>query len=809
MEQIFRVVLSLSVSGSLIGLLLLLFRPVSEKFFARRWTYYLWLLVLVRLLTPIHASVNLMDYLSNTLTMAGTELADTEDGTEFAAESKSVQMQSEMIQKEESVTDEAALSNMTDGERAADETFRMAGINAKTETAQGVAGIGRKTAIFFFAGVVWMFGVFFTILRRLYIYRRFVKGVRTACKPVTDERVLNKALEIQTRLGIGRSVPLYESDAVSSPMLVGCWKPGIYLPSALLNQMSGREYDICLILHHELIHYKRRDIWYKWLFQIALSVHWFNPLLYLFNRKFNVDCELACDEAVMTLLSDEGRRAYGNVLLDVAQRNLCEDGPSGMNLIMHRNIPTMTLLEEKRTLKERLGGIAHYHKKGIVIGFCSAAALVLFATVTIVCGAAGVQGSSGQTLPLYNKENFVENLVAPLWEKSMWTKMWGDSFDLNQPIEVSSNGKAYRMYDDDALIAEDSESDWWRAWTYAGGDGSVAAQNFTFNGSDTLWILYANKETILEVSSAFSLQGGRFKVVCVGPDQTVQTLNESGEMNTVKITLPKGRNVIKMVGQKARLEDLNISYGRMIKRDFDSIYEGEEQEYAFQVLNGDSAFDWDRVKKACPHLKAEEVSALYRKAWEEEIVVQEENWEDLWIYSDVKLSSQYLLEELQAGKIREFNSRVLCNMAPYMGEETVSECFRCLLERGGVSESDWGDIFQYSDSQKSAKYLAEALRRGEAGGFNDNALGQINYLVSTESLTDIVTALGRNQLSFEGLIEYVIPFVQKQDEAVTCICYYIDLGNVLTDDQLRKLEGYLSEEDFYRVVEYNGNKKDE
>ena len=49
--------------------------------------------------------------------------------------------------------------------------------------------------------------------------------------------------------------------------------------------------------------------------------------------------------------------------------------------------------------------------------------------------------------------------------------------------------------------------------------------------------------------------------------------------------------------------------------------------------------------------------------------------------------------------------------------------------------------------------------------------------------------------------------VQQMDEAADCICHYIDLGNALTDDQLREIESYLNEEDFYRVVEYNGRKK--
>lgn len=61
MAQIFRVILSLSVSGGLIGLLIMLLRPVTRRVFAKKWTYYLWLLVLVRLMVPVHADINIME----------------------------------------------------------------------------------------------------------------------------------------------------------------------------------------------------------------------------------------------------------------------------------------------------------------------------------------------------------------------------------------------------------------------------------------------------------------------------------------------------------------------------------------------------------------------------------------------------------------------------------------------------------------------------------------------------------------------------------------------------------------------------
>lgn len=305
------------------------------------------------------------------------------------------------------------------------------------------------------------------------------------------------------------------------------------------------------------------------------------------------------------------------------------------------------------------------------------------------------------------------------------------------------------------------------------------------------------------MASVFHLYDGRFKLVWVKPDQTVQTLNESGEENTVKLTLPQGRNVIKMVGQKAKLTDLGVAYGKIKTGDFDSIYNNEASEYGHLVLEGKQPFDLLKMKEAYPHLKEKEVSELSRMVWEDGTELSKKDWQELFIYSDDKLTAQYLLEDLQAGKVGKFDSGILVEIAPYMQGEDVSECFRYLLARDAVADSDWEMLFVYADANRSAEYLAEALRKGKASGFSDKALEQICYRVSAKELTDIVTAM--DELSFESL-ERVLAYVQDMDEAVICVCHYIDLGNVLTNEQLREIEAYLDEEDFYRVVAYNKEK---
>ena len=86
MAQLFSVILSLSVSGGLVGLLILAFRPVAGRYFAKRWTYYLWLLVIVRLLVPVHGELNLMEYLSENLAAAGSHLSEIGGMAEQAEE---------------------------------------------------------------------------------------------------------------------------------------------------------------------------------------------------------------------------------------------------------------------------------------------------------------------------------------------------------------------------------------------------------------------------------------------------------------------------------------------------------------------------------------------------------------------------------------------------------------------------------------------------------------------------------------------------------------------------------------------------
>ncbi len=102
---------------------------------------------------------------------------------------------------------------------------------------------------------------------------------------------------------------IYQSEAVASPFVLGMIRPKIYLPFA----MTGSE--MLHVIAHEEAHIRRKDHWWKPLGFAILTLHWFNPLLWLAYVLLCRDIEMACDEKVVKSLNTEERADYSQALL--------------------------------------------------------------------------------------------------------------------------------------------------------------------------------------------------------------------------------------------------------------------------------------------------------------------------------------------------------------------------------------------------------------------------------------------------------------------------------------------------------------
>lgn len=102
---------------------------------------------------------------------------------------------------------------------------------------------------------------------------------------------------------------IYQSEKVTSPFVLGFFKPRIYVPF----QMT--EKDMECVIAHEKAHIARKDHWIKPIAFILLSFYWFNPLVWVAYILLCRDIELACDEKVIKEMGENHKKAYSEALL--------------------------------------------------------------------------------------------------------------------------------------------------------------------------------------------------------------------------------------------------------------------------------------------------------------------------------------------------------------------------------------------------------------------------------------------------------------------------------------------------------------
>lgn len=751
-RTLFFELLALSWMGTVLGVLLMALRPLTRKLFSWKWHYYLWAVVFLRLLLPVHldgsflplprlwSPVGIWEEQLQEETVAAGETQETAGAGLQAAEDRMEGNETAGSGMPEAGAAQAAVQN-TPAKAEAQDMPSEAG-------AQYPGGAGAQDTsaapVSFIQGacVVWLFGTLLSLLLKGNDYRNFVRYVKADCIPVEDDRILRQAEAVSEELHIRRWVGIYVSPLVASPALIGIFSPFIVLPKGDL-----RPEESALILRHELTHLKRKDIWYKWLFQLAACVHWFNPFVYWFGRQLDRDCELSCDESVVGALTAEQRRNYGNILLDTAERHLK----------FRRSVLSTTLLEGKKDLKQRLTWIAAYRKRG-TLAACLSAAVFVCVTALAACTSpeasqesrAGIEAletsgsapsksaESAGSAPSEESEASEGLAVEDAGEEGGFLQKflgifarnsWMDSV-LNDPFQVSAGDDAYSVYDDDGMIAgKDTGDSQWRAYFYSQGDGRIEAAAFAFWGSDSILIAQAEEPVTITAEVSWEELEGDFKIVQVSPGGNVETLKEEGSEASVPITLETGRNVVKMVGREARLKQLNVTFKGLEQQGISAVYDSEEEE------------DYARLP-----------------------------------------------ERIESG---EAHKQEFFDALPALDEDDALQIFRMLLERKeDLTDGELSDVFIFQDEKKVGDVLVDAIQNS---GYPHPMQGTIMYLLpwlDDGTAAELVEELTQEEYSFNLLEELL--YSVDEDAAERCLDHYYAVGNRLTDRQYEKVEPYLN-----------------
>ncbi len=161
---------------------------------------------------------------------------------------------------------------------------------------------------------LWFGGSIFLLVVQIGIYNRQIRSIaRSLHRP--DGKEMHIYRVVCRTLGIRKAPKLFCSPMAGSPMMYGFFRPMVVLPDVVLERGA-----LCGILTHELIHYKRRDVWWKLVTLVARAMHWFNPLVQYAAFHMISEMEMACDELVLAGLNATKRKEYGEVMLDMMKR---------------------------------------------------------------------------------------------------------------------------------------------------------------------------------------------------------------------------------------------------------------------------------------------------------------------------------------------------------------------------------------------------------------------------------------------------------------------------------------------------------
>lgn len=173
-------------------------------------------------------------------------------------------------------------------------------------------------------------------------------------------------------MGIQRKVGLRLSAAITTPMVVGTFKPMVLLPAGLLTGLPPEQVECILI--HELAHVRRWDYLVNILQSVGEILLFFHPATWWVSRKIRQERENCCDEWVVRLKSNKVQYARALLSLEVFRQQppLLALTSQGGDLASRIRRITGAVAPQERGLRSR----------GLLFGLITVTCVLLLASQT-------------------------------------------------------------------------------------------------------------------------------------------------------------------------------------------------------------------------------------------------------------------------------------------------------------------------------------------------------------------------------------------------------------------------------------------
>jgi len=265
---------------SILAIIYMAITPSLAKRYSTKWIYYAWLFIVIGLIIPFRPSFG--------------NAAIQIDVPQYNS------ITPQAVPPPVSTTDNTGAATVNDN-------------NANVELVQdpivpegNAATIPWPTILV----AVWLAGVMIVLACHVIRHKRFIRSVWRWGEDVTDSKTLDIWQAVRKDMNVTAQIGLQRSEMTGSPLLTGILYPRIMLPKADIP-----DEDMALILKHELVHFTRKDLWYKGLVLFAVALHWFNPMIYIIAKTISQHCERSCDDEVIKYKDSDSRFRYSEAII--------------------------------------------------------------------------------------------------------------------------------------------------------------------------------------------------------------------------------------------------------------------------------------------------------------------------------------------------------------------------------------------------------------------------------------------------------------------------------------------------------------
>lgn len=356
--ELFKALLITSLAGSVLAVVISLLRPITKKLFGYSWHYYIWLCVLFVMLMPVRFNVNLMpapNIATQTVQTQQTVVSEHPETTENIVQTAPAQ-KPQLLQKATVIWDRIIYNRMN------------------------------------ILAYVWLIGAIALMLLNV------VRYVRLNIKIRKNGEVISCP---ETREYTDRRINVRIWENVASPFITGIFRPTLILPKTELS-----EEQLHNILRHEMTHFKRHDILYKWFAEFVKCVHWFNPISWYVSKQIASECEISCDMSVTKNMTDSEEMSYVSTILSLL--------PTGKS----KQLPLTTqMASSKKILKRRFIMIKNKKTTSRFMSIISAViAAIMLSTTVFASGVLSDLTTDDYTIEILNNGEKIELMNKPFIE---------------------------------------------------------------------------------------------------------------------------------------------------------------------------------------------------------------------------------------------------------------------------------------------------------------------------------------------------------------------------------------------------------